>query len=46
MIETGSGKGFPATALQVSFACPISEPNNFQGDGTVETFLSGAKYHP
>src|SRR4029453_11330397 len=45
MIEAGGSLSFPAKALQVGFARPLTKANDFQGDCAIETLLSRAKHH-
>ncbi|HEY4273635.1 MAG TPA: hypothetical protein VGM65_16665 [Candidatus Udaeobacter sp.] len=45
MLQPGGSLCFKAKALQVGFARPLTKANYFQGNSTVETLLSRAKYH-
>jgi hypothetical protein len=46
MIKPGRGFRFPAKALQVRLAGPMTQADHLESDGTVETFLSSAIDHP
>src|SRR5215472_12118052 len=45
MIETCGSFGFPTKPLQVVFASPLTETDDFEGDYAVESLLSRPEHH-
>jgi hypothetical protein len=43
MVKTRSGFGFQTKALQVSWCCPLAQPNDFQCNYAVEALLPRSK---